>query len=156
MRWARRHPERICRTTLAEKKQGDRETAWRRLSLPGCLHLPLSHSEVANCGNSSQPCRAGPGAWPAWFYGASPSQSGSKELGQLSNFAKAAPFFIPRCYNKYMCLKRKKSKCAVRGTRWLQTQHRRGILRRVLGRLCGAPSCVGCCREMHILSASAC
>lgn len=83
--------------------------------MPGCLHLPLSHSEVANCGNSLQPCRAGPGAWPAWFYRASPSQSGSKELGQLSNFAKAAPFSFPRCYNKYMCRKGKKSKCVLSG-----------------------------------------
>ena len=99
-RRARRHPKRACQTTPAEKKHGGREAAWRRRSFPGCLHLPLSHAGVANCGNSSQPRRAGPGGWPAWFYRASHSQSGSEELGQLSNFAKAAPFSFPRCYNK--------------------------------------------------------
>lgn len=79
----------------------------------GCLHLPLSHSEVANCGNSLQPRRAGPGSWPAWFYRAFPSQSGSKEVGQLSNFAKAAPFSFPRCYNKYTCWGKKKKASAI-------------------------------------------
>lgn len=97
--------------------------------MPGCLHLPLSHSEVANCGNSLQPRRAGPGGWPAWFYRASPSQSGSKELGQLSNFAKAAPFSFPRCYNKYTHWGRGGSAQAVRGTPWLQMPQKRDPLK---------------------------
>lgn len=91
----------LCQITPAEKTRGGREAARWRYSLPGCLHLPHSHSEVANCGNSSQPSRAGPGCWPARFYRASCSQSDCEELGQLSNFEKAAPFSFPRCYNKY-------------------------------------------------------
>ena len=72
---------------------------------------------------------AGPGGWPAWFYRASPSQSGSKELGQLSNFAKAAPFFFPRCYNKYTHWRGGKASVhAVRGTHVSCKRNSKGIL----------------------------
>lgn len=117
-RGVRRRPERACQTTPPEKTQGGREAAWQGCSLPSCLHLPHSRSEVANCGNSLQPSRAGPGCWPAWFYRAPRSQSDCEELGQLSNFAKAAPFSFPRCYNKYTrCGKGKKKARAQSGVR---------------------------------------
>lgn len=132
---------RLCQITPAEKTRGGREAAWWRCSLPSCLHLPHSHSEVANCGNRLQPSRAGPGCWPARFYRASRSQSDCEELGQLSNFEKAAPFSCPRCYNKYKRCEEKKKRVHSQGAH-VGCEHSSKWI-------CGATSCPPCPTETY-------
>lgn len=149
-------PEQVSRTTLAERKTGGRKAAWQNSACPAAFTSPSPTLKWPIVETACSLAELGRAPGQRGFTGTLPANPAAKNWASYLTLQRQHPFPSQGVITNTCVWRGKKSMCAVSGVHIGCKHNRRGILWWVLVRLWRAPSCAGCYREIHMLSASAC